>query len=662
MTTKPTYEELEQKIAKLEAELKLSPTKFFLERMIDLAYRADDKGNIIYVNPAAKRFTGKDLEEIVGKPFLPLFEEKDHQSLINVYKRTMRGENLENILTFKTGIIAHFTSSPRRDEKGKIVGTFGIAKDITQLKTIEDELKEARDRYKQVTEQSPSVYELYDINGLQIEVNKAYEELWQFPEGRLRTVDKFNVLKSQEVIDTGLINFINKAYSGEIVLLPPYEFDPSGETEAKGVGRKRWLSTKIYPLKDINGKVTNIVITHEDISERVYAEQEQERLREQLIQSQKMDAVGHLAGGVAHDFNNILHGIRSSVDLIEKRQKKDTSSTAHQEKWLTTIKKLSIRGGELTLNLLNFAGQTRFSPHTIDPNFVIKEVVKFLSIGFKPSNHIIKYELNSNQTIYADATQIHQVLQNVLINAKDAMENGGSIKLISSDISLSESITHKFGTIPKGKYVKILIQDTGSGMSEETFEKLFNPFFTTKEKGKGTGLGLSVTYQILKIHNAYYDIETAIGKGTSFSLYFEGKKDAPELDVQLDMDFEGNEKILVVDDEEVIRVSLKSSLQEMDFAVIVAEEGNEAIKLFKKEKPDVVLSDLIMEKGMGGYELFEKIKKIDPAVPFYCMTGYYENTEVEKLKKKGVKGIFQKPFSVYSFLKKMKDDIKQNVK
>lgn len=250
-----------------QAEQQLIEKELFLENINDIAYTADREGIVTYVNSAAETIIGLKINEIVGKPFLPLFVEEDHESLMEVYTRTLAGEKLVNTLTFVNGATCHFSSLPLTDSKGEIVGTFGIARDITEMIKAQEKLADTERRYLALVHQSPIAYEVYDEGGTQLMVNAAYEAMYGLKAED--SVGKFNVKTDPQVDNLGLRPFVDKAYSGEPVKLPEFEWDP----KLSGFpGRARWLSTRIYPLKDDQNVVTNIVITHEDVTERRIAE------------------------------------------------------------------------------------------------------------------------------------------------------------------------------------------------------------------------------------------------------------------------------------------------------------------------------------------------------------------------------------------------------
>jgi PAS domain S-box-containing protein len=260
-----------------KAERQLLEKELFLGRITDLAYKADTEGIVTYVNPAAEKIIGLKTEEIIGKPFLPLFVEADRQSLMDVYERTLQGESLVNTLTFLNGVICHFSSLPLRNDAGEIVGTFGIARDMTEVVKAKQSLADSERRYLALVSQSPIAYEVYDANGLQLLVNAAYEKMWGMRAED--SVGKFNVRTDPQVETLGLSSFVERAYAGESVKLPEFEWDP---TKSGFPGRARWLSTRIYPLKDESNEVTNIVITHEDVTERKRAEQAQKESEERF--------------------------------------------------------------------------------------------------------------------------------------------------------------------------------------------------------------------------------------------------------------------------------------------------------------------------------------------------------------------------------------------
>ncbi len=526
-----------------------------------------------------------------------------------------------------------------RNDAGEIIEMIGTIQDITERKISEIQIE----KFRQVTEQSPSVYELYNMDGLQIEVNKAYETLWEFPEGRERTVGKFNVLKSKEVEDTGLLVYIKKAYAGEIVTLPPYKYDPSGKTEADGVGRARWLNTKIYPLKDVNGIITNIVITHEDISDKMYAELENMKLQEKLAQSQKMEAIGTLAGGIAHDFNNIL-GIIIGYTEITMEDITDTDDTLSSN--MEHILKASIRAKDMVQQILAFSRKSTQEMGSVNIGNIIKETIGFLRSSIPTTIEII-YKIEKDLgLIYGNSTQINQVLMNLCTNASHAMKVSGGklgVTLKKTILDVDDSIRIE---IDPGIYQHLIVSDTGCGMVKSVYERIFEPYFTTKKDGEGTGMGLAVIYGIVKSHRGDIKVYSEPGKGTVVNVYF------PVLETGLIEEITSetynvqgnNELVLFVDDEKHLVDLSAIMLKKLGYKVESSYSSIEALEKFRAnpKKFDLIITDMTMP-NMTGIKLAAEIHKIKKTIPVILCTGFSDGITKNNFQSLGISALIMKP-------------------
>lgn len=526
-----------------------------------------------------------------------------------------------------------------RNDAGEIIKMIGTIQDITERKISEIQIE----KFRQVTEQSPSVYELYNMDGLQIEVNKAYETLWGFPDGREQTVGKFNVLESKEVEDTGLMVYIKKAFAGEIVTLPPYKFDPRGRTEADGVGRARWLNTKIYPLKGVNGKVTNIVITHEDISDKMYAEVENTKLQEQLAQSQKMEAIGTLAGGIAHDFNNIL-GIIIGYTELTMEDITDTSETLTN---MQHVLKASIRAKDMVHQILAFSRKSTQAMEYVNIGKIIKETIGFLRSTI-PTTIEIKHKIEKNLgLIFGNATQINQVIMNLCTNASHAMkDSGGVLEIILKKTILDGDDSIRIEIEP-GEYQHLIVSDNGCGMEKSILERIFEPYFTTKKDGEGTGMGLAVIYGIVKSHRGDIKVYSEPGKGTVVNIYFpilETEK-TEEISPELYDDVQGNnECILFVDDEKHLVDLGTIMLKKLGYKVESRCSSLETLEEFKAnpDKYDLVITDMTMP-NMTGIKLAAEIHKIKKTMPVILCTGFSNGINKNNFQSHGISSLIMKP-------------------
>ncbi|MBI5374363.1 MAG: response regulator [Candidatus Schekmanbacteria bacterium] len=382
--------------------------------------------------------------------------------------------------------------------------------------------------------------------------------------------------------------------------------------------RPVYVETKTYPMKNESGEIISAIEIVNNITEK-------KKLEAQLRHSQKMEAVGQLAGGVAHDFNNILTAIIGYGTMLQRKVGDNNTLRTYVD----TILSSAERAGNLTKSLLAFSRKQIMEPKPVNLNQLINEAKKLLS---KLVNEKIEFKVtlsDQDMVVMADSGQIEQVLMNLVTNAKDAMPDGGTLQ-ITTEIAETEDEYIKFPAFMKpGRYVLISISDTGIGMDDDTKEKIFEPFFTTKDPGKGTGLGLAIVYGIVKQHNGYIEVNSEFSQGTTFKIYLpliesiaEKKGDSAALLLP-----KGNETILVAEDELSVREIVRMLLEEQGYKVIEAVNGEDAVKKFtaNKDSIELILLDLMMPQK-DGRTVYEEIKKIRPGIKAIFMSGYSEET------------------------------------
>ncbi|MGA1790430.1 MAG: ATP-binding protein [bacterium] len=386
---------------------------------------------------------------------------------------------------------------------------------------------------------------------------------------------------------------------------------------------------------------------------------EKEQLEEQLRHAQKMEGIGTLAGGIAHDFNNILNLIIMCANLLKTDMGENQKAQIH----LHRILKSSKRATKLVRSILAFSRKQIIDLKPINPNDVIKDLEGMLTRIVGEEIEFKFFLAQERLMIMADAGQIEQVLCNLITNAKDAMPKTGSITITTKTLFCDKMFIKDHQGIGKnGKYVLIEVRDTGTGMDKETLERIFDPFFTTKEVGKGTGLGLSMAYGIIRQHNGYIEVESELGKGTSFRIYLPSVEQVIEERVSTHLPFimGGTEGVLLAEDDEEIRTVSKDTLEQYGYHVIDAIDGEEAIQKFMEnnEKIHFLLFDVVMPKK-NGKEAYEEIKKIRPDIKGLFISGYDQNVIQEKgILKEGIQ-LIHKPVSPSLLLRRIREVLDQ---
>jgi PAS domain S-box-containing protein len=388
-----------------------------------------------------------------------------------------------------------------------------------------------------------------------------------------------------------------------------------------------------------------------DITSRVEAEKEKKLLQNQLVHSQKMEAIGTLAGGIAHDFNNLLMGIQGYISLIRLQTNPEDPTGEYVE----GIENAVTNAANLTNQLLGFARKGKYALKLTSLNDIVKNSTKMF---IRTRKEIITHKkLQKNLwRVKVDPGQIEQVLINLYLNAWHAMPQGGDLYIQTDNVYLSASYCEPF-KVPAGNYVRVSVTDTGVGIDREIIERIFEPFFTTKDVGKGTGLGLASVYGIIKNHNGIIRVYSEKGHGATFDIYLPASNAeepaGPEKNEEL---LTGNETILLVDDEESTIMVEDLMLKELGYTVFAAQSGKEAIELYKEHAMafDLIALDMIMPE-MNGKDTYNELKKINPDVKVLLVSGYGLNKDIEELMSLGCDGFIQKPFDVVHLSQKIRE-------
>jgi two-component system, cell cycle sensor histidine kinase and response regulator CckA len=401
--------------------------------------------------------------------------------------------------------------------------------------------------------------------------------------------------------------------------------------------------------------VRAIVINHRDITERKRLEKEREKLQADLFQVQKMEAIGTLAGGVAHDFNNILAGVMGNLSLLELGTRNNFGNNPERDRYIQEIKELVQRGADLNNQLLGFArrGKTEVGP--LDLAHAVEKTADMF--GRTRRDLVIHQDFASSlMPVLMDYAQIEQVLLNLFINAGHAMPDGGHLILRADNVDLTSEQTETHGAAP-GRFVKLVVADTGVGMDEATRARIFEPFFTTKSVGKGTGLGLASVYGIIKGHGGIITVESELGKGTAFSLFLPTTQIAvKKAAFQTQPIHQGEGTILVVDDESILLKSVAQMLASLGYDVLTAATGRDAIEIVreKKNKLSLVILDLTMPE-MSGAKTYEAIRAIAPQLKVLLSSGYSIEGQAQELLARGCCGFLKKPYDLGIISAKLKE-------
>jgi PAS domain S-box-containing protein len=432
--------------------------------------------------------------------------------------------------------------------------------------------------------------------------NPAFEVMSGYSSNELAGRDMIpEVLPPEIALKAGRDVFAGKIWAGAV------------KTKRKD-GREYYNQTSIIPINDGKGNIVRFVCISKDVTK-------ERHLEDQLRQSQKMETIGRLAGGVAHDFNNILTAIMGYASVISDSIKDDIILKQYAQQVVAA----SERAAALTRSLLAFSRKQVLNPSPVDINDIIRRVEKLL-IRLIGEDIELKTLLSKEKLVcLADSVQIEQIMMNLVTNARDAMPNGGVITIETNAAVINEEYVAFHFFAKAGNYACISVSDTGQGMDEDTKKNIFEPFYTTKEVGKGTGLGLAIVYGIVKQHNGYINVYSEVGKGTTFKIYLpliEAEVDGVAVNLK-SAPKRGVETVLLAEDDRDVRDMIKTIMQNAGYTVIEAVDGDEAVRMFQayKDRIDMIVFDIVMPK-LNGKEAYDEIKKIKPQIKTLFMSGY----------------------------------------
>ena len=407
-------------------------------------------------------------------------------------------------------------------------------------------------------------------------------------------------------------------------------------------GGEQFADCRLTLVRDSNGLPKSILCVTTDVTQK-------KLLEAQMLRAQRLESIGTLAGGIAHDLNNILAPIVVSIDILKR-----TVSNALATKTLAAIESSAKRGTDMVKQVLTFARGIQGERLTMQVEHVLYEVLRLIEETF-PKGISIQNEVPKQLwQIVGDATQLHQVFMNLCVNARDAMADGGTLTLHAENTVVDEHLAAKYyGAIP-GPHIHIWVSDTGSGIPQDLKEKIFEPFFTTKAIGKGTGLGLSTTLGIIKSHAGFMTVDSELEKGTTFHLYLPAsiEEEAQDDTIAPEMLRHANgETVLVVDDESVLREVASSTLESWGYTVLSASDGQEAVEIFEQKKDEikVVITDMMMPKKDGA-ETIRALRSLDPNVKIIIMTGMRIPDDIRIEDIQSVEGVLQKPYTAEKLL------------
>lgn len=591
--------------------------RLLIESITDYAiYMLDAGGHVTSWNPGAQRFKGYSAEEVLGSHFSQFYTPEDRETgrperALAVASEAGRFE-AEGWRLRKDGtrFWAHVVIDPIR-RGDELIGFAKITRDLTERRAAEQALRQSEEQFR-ILVGGVTDYAIYmlDPSGKVISWNAGAERIKGYKPDEI-IGDHFSRFYPPEEVEAGAPgNALSIAREAG-------RFEKEG-WRLRNDGTRFWAHVVIDPITDDDGEIVGFAKITRDITERAQAQRELETAREALYQSQKMEAIGQLTGGVAHDFNNLLAAITGSLDLLRKRLPYDPRTTPLLENAIQGAE----RGAILTQRMLAFARKQELKLEPVDIPHLVRGMSEFIRRSIGPNVDVRMRFADVLPRAQTDPYQLETALLNLVVNARDALPNGGEITITADQASVSRTD----GERRAGSYVRLSVSDNGTGMPAEIAAKVTEPFFTTKGVGKGTGLGLSMVQGLAGQSGGWIEIESKVGKGTRIDLWLplataelptEGLTTTEAID-------EAGEPLVVlaVDDDPLVLTNTVAMLDELGHSVLVANSGDEAVVIFQRHPEiDLVLTDEVMP-GLSGSQLAERIRELRPMASVALVSGY----------------------------------------
>jgi two-component system cell cycle sensor histidine kinase/response regulator CckA len=629
-------------VSSRELQKNLGLLQGITEGTTDAVFVKDLQGRYLMMNAAGARFLGRSVDDVLGKDDVELFSPEIGRAMMQRDRAVVQSGETQTYEEPATaaGVTRTYlaTKGPYRDPSGKVIGLLGICRDISDRKLAEEAMRRSQQRLSIHFEHTPLAVVEWDLEFRVAAWNPSAERVFGY--SREEAVGQHGSL----IVPAQFRPFVDQVWQD---LLDQKGGVRSANDNVTKDGRTiscEWYNT---PLVDDSGRVLGVASLVQDVTERV-------ALEERLRQSQKMEAVGRLAGGVAHDFNNLLTVILGYSQILAEgvpAGSRLADSTAQ-------IKSAADKASGITRQLLAFSRKQVLSPRVINLNDIMLNLDSLLRRLIGEDIEVLTVPDNGLGSVRADPGQIEQVIMNLALNARDAMPRGGKLTLETSNAQLDESYSRRHQPAEPGRYVMLAVSDTGHGMSAETQARIFEPFYTTKEVGKGTGLGLSMVYGIVKQSGGYIWVYSEPDRGTTLKIYL------PRVDQPAEATAEnrsksvqrGTETILLVEDDAQLRQLSSSVLAHCGYKMLVAASPEEGVAICKENHHDIrlLITDVVMPR-MNGRQLAEQVAQISKNIRVLYVSGYTSNAIVHYGVLDPGLWFLPKPFSLASLVAKVRE-------
>ena len=628
--------EAQDRAARLRTEEELRQRNELLRQITDsvddLIVVLDRNGRRIFASPSYSRLYGDAVAPAGADAFTDVHPD-DRERIRQVFQESVKtglGRRVEGRRIQKDGSIHHVESqrSVIRNQEGKVTHVVEVSRDVTEREQAAMKIREQAALLDQV----PDAIFARDLDECITYWNKGAERLYGWSaEGALgkRT--------------SALLRDPNVPPRDELLKTPPENGDWTGElSQVTRAGKEIIVVSRRALLRDAAGQPVAILSINTDVTEK-------KLLEAQFLRGQRLENLGALAGGIAHDLNNILAPVLMATDILREEI---PAGPAHQ--LLNTVEASARRGAALVNQIVQFARGIKGDPVALHLRHLLHDVTSLVTNTFSRSIELRTEVANDLHLVMGDATQLHQVLLNLCVNARDAMPKGGILSIASANVGLDHKSIVGQNAPVSGSYVWLCVSDTGTGIPGELLEKIFEPFFTTKTHGKGTGLGLSTVASIVRNHNGFIEVRSELGKGSHFNIYLpavaQRETPAPGA-LRAPPPVGRGEHVLLVDDELALLEMMRGMLEANHYKVFCAKDGAEALTLFHAHQGEikVIVTDLMMPV-MDGPTLIRAVKQAAPGVGIVCVSGLSSEAKLAELNQADVNALLRKPFSAEELL------------
>jgi two-component system, cell cycle sensor histidine kinase and response regulator CckA len=613
-----------------------------------------EKGLILEANLTLTEMLGVERRHLIKQPFSVFIVDED-QDTYYLHRRTVlekkqRRQTCELRMQKKGG--EPFWAALECDCAEGASELRCIIVDVTEHKRAEETLRQSEERFRDVAESMADWVWEVDTGGIYTYASSKVKTVLGYTQEEMLGKTPFDLMPPEEATRAGLL------FQSIVELKKPIR-DLENWNLTKD-GRHVCLLTNGVPLLDGHGDLLGYRGIDRDITERKKAEEERQKFEQQMQQTQKLESLGVMAGGIAHDFNNILYAIFGNAELAMDAMPKEAAGREHLDEIRTAAK----RASELTDQMLAYSGKGALAIVKMDLSHLIGEMAHLLEVSHT-KKAIVKYRFDENlPAVSGDPSQLRQVVMNLITNASEAVGDEGGIITVTTGVADASqeylAATYVNGELSAGPYVYLEVADTGCGMDEETQRRMFEPFFTTKFTGRG--LGMAAVLGIMNAHKGAIKIDSELGRGTTIRVLFPALDEPakpPAEEVPQEDDWRGRGTVLVVDDERQVRLLQQLVLEQRGFTVLTAEDGNQAVEVFRDNKDDItcVLLDLTMPH-MGGEETYAEMHRIRDDVPVLLVSGYSEKELKERVEDFGFAGFLKKPVQSRDLLDKVRAVLK----